>query len=235
MVVAPTVFAGMAWGRIGAAEPSYLPGALETYLADYLAYRGSLLGFERLANGCLVVGVLTLGVLGLVRHAAAGPAARTPAAGIGAAAYGAGAVVFAAAQLAYLAAAERILAVHATPGFDRAALATMLDVADRTDDYVENLGLLLLASGLLALGRQVRPRRQRIADSGLALMITVVVITNLLRSPLNDPALVLAGGLAAPVWRALTVRYVRDLQRRTPPGRPAEREPAHPGQPDPHD
>ena len=135
-VAATAVYATMTFGHD---EPPLAGTTLEAYLDDYLAHRASLLDLDRLANILLVIGLLGLGVLVLVRPAT-GPR--------GAAAFGTGAVIAALAQVTYLAAEERILAVRATPGFNAATLATMLDVADRVDDYAENLGLMLMAVGV---------------------------------------------------------------------------------------
>ena len=102
--------------------------------------------------------------------------------------------------MTYLAAEERILAVRATPGFNAATLATMLDVADRVDDYAENLGLLLMAVGVTTILARTRQPWQRAADVLLVVAIVAVVVTSCARSQLNDIALVVTGAIAVPLW-----------------------------------
>jgi hypothetical protein len=108
--------------------------------------------------------------------------------------------VIALAQVAYLAAAERVLAVRAAPDFDKAALATMLDVADRIDDFVECLGLVLIAAGV-AIVTATTPRRwHRVTDSGFLWATALLIATILIRSPHTDITLVATGLLAIPIW-----------------------------------
>ena len=57
----------------------------------------------------------------------------------------AGALVAAVTQVAYLGALDRVLFASTIESFDPVPLGTMIDAAARTDDYVENCGLLLLA------------------------------------------------------------------------------------------
>jgi hypothetical protein len=82
----------------------------------------------------------------------------------------------------------------------------MLDVVDRVDDYVENLGLLVMAAGAVAMAARATRRWERMVDALFVSTVLAVVASSIARSPLNDVVLVALGGLVGPLW---TVRLAR--------------------------
>ena len=117
----------------------------------------------------------------------------------------AGALVAAVTQIACLGALDRVLFASTIESFNPAPLGTMIDAAGRTDDYVENFGLLLLAIGVLGMtrlkGQSVRaPRGWTVLCPALALGMATVVATIVAASPANNVAPVVVGAALAPVW-----------------------------------
>ena len=95
----------------------------------------------------------------------------------------------------------------------------MTESARRADDYLENLGLLLIAAGLLGLTRLASarsgwPRDWQALSAALAVGVLVVVATSFAGSELNDWALLAVGLVLAPLWAA---RLGLLLSRRVPP------------------
>ena len=137
---------------------------------------------------------------------------------LGSLALAAGAVVAAVAQVAYLGAVEKVFAVSEIAYFDTGSLATMVDAATRTDDYVENLGFLVMAAGLVMLAW---PREAgddatsglRVANWALAIALTAAVMSSFTESVLAIPVLLVVGFAVAPAWILVAARK---LDRSTP-------------------
>jgi hypothetical protein len=197
------LYFGVAVGAVGPEGPS--PDApLPEYVEAYLSYRRALFPFERWENWLLTTALLGLGLLaaGLL----VGPGQRRAAAArLGAVTVACGAVVAALAQMIYLGLVERVFAVSELTYFDIGTLATLVDVATRTDDYVENLGFILIAVGLVALALSREPG----ADESRLFILTCWVLAGSLVALVTasfagidvlDPLMLLVGFVLAPAW-----------------------------------
>ncbi len=174
--------------------------------------------FEQVANWCLAVALVALGLLAVVLHQVAG-FADLLSSGLATVLLLAGSLLAAATQIWYLGTLAPVLDARSIPGVDHGALATMTESARRADDYLENLGLLLIAAGLLCLTRLASarsgwPRDWQALSSALAVGVLVVVATSFAGSELNDWALLAVGLVLAPLWAA---RLGLLLSRRVPP------------------
>lgn len=198
------LYAATASGLVGTTEPE--PGGpLPEYVESYLAYRRLLFPYEQWENWTLVLALLAIGLLaaGLSMGARDGGAAIPVR--LGALALGSGALVAAVAQVTYLGAVERVFAVSAIAFFDTGSLATMVDVASRIDDYVENLGFLMMAAGLIPLAwtggsRGDRSRGFRAASWALAIALAATVAASFTEAAVAVPILLVAGLAVAPAW-----------------------------------
>jgi hypothetical protein len=197
------VYLGTTLSLIGPEEPDS-GGLLQEYVGSYLAYRRALFSFEQWQNWALTLALLGIGLLaaGVLLSRWDG---RPLSVRLGALAVGCGAVVAAVAQVAYLGAVERVFAVGSIAFFDAGSLATMVDVATRTDDYVEDLGFLVMAAGLIALAWTRDPwgdesRVVRTASGSLAVGLVAATITSFMASALADPMLLAVGFIVAPTW-----------------------------------
>ena len=128
-----------------------------------------------------------------------------------------GSVIAAVTQVAYLGAEDRVLAVGDLREFDPAPLATMIDAIGRTDDYVENLGFLLMAVALAAMAlvptsNSLVDRALRVACWALSAGLVLTVVTSFAAAGANDVVLLAVGAVLGPVWVLLLARR---LARRT--------------------
>jgi hypothetical protein len=153
-VVATVTYAATALGLAGPTVPEYA-GDLPGYQGAYLAYRRDGFGYDQVANWTLAAALIALGLLGEVMHQTAGFADRLTSR-LTARLLTAGGVVTAVTQVAYLGAIDQILFVSGLPGADPGPLAAVVDAVERTDDYVENLGQILIGFGLVSLARLAR-------------------------------------------------------------------------------
>ena len=207
-------YAATTSGLVGPKEPE-AGGPLLEYVESYLAYRHLLFPFEQWQNWTLALALLAIGLLaaGLSLGAQDGRAAIQEK--LGALAVGSGALVAAVAQVAYLGAVERVFAVSAITFFDTGSLATMVDVATRIDDYVENLGFLMMAGGLIPLAwtdgaRRDRARGFRAASWALAIALTATVAASFTETAVAVPILLLVGFAVAPAWMLIAARSSLD-------------------------
>jgi hypothetical protein len=205
-----SLYATTTLGLAGPKEPE-AGGPLPDYVESYLAYRGLLFPFEQWQNWTLALALLGIGLIaaGLFLRSWDGGAAIS--ARLGALAVGCGALVAAVAQVAYLGTVERMFAVTDIAFFDTGSLATMVDVATRTDDYVENLGLLMMAVGLIMLAWtrgpwSDRPRGIRAASRALAVGLAAVAAATFSETALADPVMLVVGFAVAPAWMLIAVR-----------------------------
>lgn len=129
-------------------------------------------GGEGVVNWSLAAALLTIAALAVGWLTTAVEPDR-PTARMIASTLAAGSVIAAVTQVAYLGAEDRVLAVGDVREFDPAPLATMIDAIGRTDDYVENLGFLLIAVAVTAMGlgtTSANPGRPRMAGGLLGLV-----------------------------------------------------------------
>ena len=203
-------YAATTTGLVGPKEPEG-GGPIAEYVESYLGYRSQLFAFDQWQNWMLTIALLGIGLLAAGLFSRSGRGLSTEPAEWGASALGSGAVVAAVAQVAYLGAVERTLAVSGIEHFDAGSLATMVDAASRADDYVENLGFLMMAIGLILLAVTRRAwvghtRAIRIASSVPAIVIVAVIATSFAQSDLAMPTLLVVGLVVAPAWIFVVVR-----------------------------
>lgn len=208
--VSSGVYALTTLGVVGPKEPG--PGGpLPEYVESYLAYRTALFPFEQWQNWTLALALLAIGVLAaglFVGSRDSGPARSVR---FGALAVGCGALVAAVVQVAYLGAVERVFAVSDIAFFHTGSLATMVDVARRTDDYVENLGFLMIAAGLitLAVTRHTagdHSRGFRTANWVLGIALTAASAASFATADIADAVLLVTGFAIAPAWMLFAAR-----------------------------
>jgi hypothetical protein len=201
-LVSAVTFALPTLGLTGPTEPKF-GGDLDEYLAAYLAYRRNLFGYEQLENWSLAAALLAFGLLGQLLPYARAVRDRITA-NLAATLLLSGTLIAAATQIYYLGALDRVLFASDVEGFEDAPLATMADAITRTDDYLENFGLMLVAIGLAAMAwlchpRLGWPRAWPALCLLLAATLVAVVATSFGSSDLTDPLLLVAGVLAA-LW-----------------------------------
>lgn len=208
--VSSGVYALTTLGVVGPKEPE-AGGPLPEYVESYLAYRAALFPFEQWQNWSLALALLAIGVLAAGLFVGSRDSKPARSVRFGALAVGSGALVAAVVQVAYLGAVERVFAVSDIAFFDTGSLATMVDVAQRTDDYVENLGLLMMAAGLitLAVTRYAvgdYSRGFRTANWALAVALTAASAASFATADIVDPVLLVIGFAIAPAWMLITAR-----------------------------
>lgn len=166
-------------GVVGSPEPTF-EGDVDGYLTQYLRYRQSIMPAEVVANVSVVIAAIAFAVLMWI-----GPlfgVLRTdPLGNVSSALAFSGAMLFAATQLAYLGALGSVLEASSTGAFDVPDLATLTQVIDRTDDYLENLGMLLIAAalpGARMTSSGLLPTWWRWSTTVLALALVLVVIAS---------------------------------------------------------
>jgi hypothetical protein len=190
-------------GVAGPTEPA-LAGDLDAYLANYLRYRRNLFMFEQIEAWSLAVGLVALGLLGKMLQVARSFADRLTCQ-LATTLMLSGSLLAAATQVYYVGALDRVLDASTVSEFDAGALGTMTQAIGRTDDYLENLGFLLIAGGLLGIARLCTPsagwpRAWNVLCLLLAVALLAVVLTSFASSDLNDPLLLITGVAIAPVW-----------------------------------
>jgi hypothetical protein len=202
--LATATYAVTSFGLAGPDEPE--PGGpVRPYVRDYLAYRRDLEPWEAIEAWALVAALLGLATLVRV---AVGTGARTTQDLVGTAIQ-VGALVTAVTQVMYVGALDRVLSASTVSGPDPFPLGTVVDVIGRTDDYAENLGLMLVAVGVAAWSRvmsSVRARTSPVADLALAVGLLVVVGGSFFDSVVGDVGLLAVGLVIAPVWVMLLAR-----------------------------
>jgi hypothetical protein len=172
--VAGVTFVLLTAGWVGSAEP-VVANDLDLYVADYLRFRQATLPATWVANVAVAAGSVMFGMLvvlagysAVIRNGVVARAAVLLAF--------TGSVIFAATQLASLGALEAVLDAGSAVVSDPRELATWTQVIDRTDDYVENFGVVLIAVSLFGLRLPVGDglaRWWRI--SGMALAAALIV------------------------------------------------------------
>jgi hypothetical protein len=205
------VYAATATGLVGPDEPARADD-VDAYLRDYLAYRNELFGFEQVENWSLAAALLAIAALSVGWLATADEPNRARVR-LAASALALGSVISAVTQVAYLGAEDRVLAVAHLAEFDTAALATMIDAIGRTDDYVENLGYLLISAGTAAMAfmepSSIRPYRWwRVSCSAMSAGLIITVVTSFMSVAANDLALLAVGAVLAPAWILVLARRV---------------------------
>jgi hypothetical protein len=205
------VYAATATGLVGPDEPARADD-LGAYMRDYLAYRDDLFVFEQVENWSLTAALLAIAALSVGWLATADEPNRARAR-LTASALALGSVISAVSQVAYLGAEDRVLAVAHLPELDAAALATMIDAIGRTDDYVENLGYLLISAGTAAMAfmepASIRPDRWWwVFCYAMSVGLIVIVVTSFMTVAANDLVLLAVGAVLAPVWVLMLARRV---------------------------
>jgi hypothetical protein len=196
-LVSAATFATTALGLAGPAEPA-LAGDVDAYLTAYLRYRRDLYPFEQVENWSLAVALVGFGLLGGLLTTTRALTDRMVGYVIGALLVS-GSLIAAATQILYLGALERVLTASTSPPFDTATPGTLTAVIDRTDDYLENFGLLLIAAGLAGLVR-LGTRPWSVLTGLLALSSLGLVFASFAESDLTDPLLLIVGVVLAPAW-----------------------------------
>lgn len=212
-LIAGLTYIATALTWIGPAPPTFaIDQDLDAYLDAYLTFRRETMAAEQIANVAVVVGSLLLGVL-LVIAPRIGALRNDLAGRVGGLLAFTGSVVYAATQLAYLGAIAEVLTTSTIPDFDARNLGTWTQVIDRTDDYVENLGLVLLAVALLLLRTPSNDRhtvRWRAAALILSAGLIILVAASFARAePLTDVMLALSSIVLVPVCAIILGARIR--------------------------
>lgn len=198
-------------GLVGPDEPGRADD-VGAYVRDYLAYRNDLFGFEQVENWCLAAALLAIAAMSVGWLAQVDEPNRARAR-LAASALVLGSVISSVTQAAYLGAEDRVLAVAHLPEFDAAALATMIDAIGRTDDYVENLGYLMISAGTAAMAfiepSPTRPDRWWwVTCLALSGGLVVIVVTSFMSVAASDLALLAVGAVLAPAWVLVLTRRI---------------------------
>ena len=204
-VVATVTYGAVTLELVGPSEPAE-SGPLTTRLTEHFAYQREGFVYEQVANWSLVTALLSLGLLTLLAHVAGTFDDRVGSA-MATSVVVTGTTVAAAAQVVYLAATERVLYSSQFEAVDVVSLTVVGDAVARVDDYLESLGLVLLALGLLGMARLARsepdwPSTLRLLTLALAAGTFAAAATSLARSDAHDLVLLVVGLLVAPPWTA---------------------------------
>jgi hypothetical protein len=205
------VYCATTTGLVGPDEPARAD-VLGAYMRDYLAYRDELFVFEQVENWSLAAALLAIAALSVGWMATADEPNRARVR-LTASALALGSVISAVSQVAYLGAEDRVLAVARLPELDAAALATMIDAIGRTDDYVENLGYLLISAGTAAMAfmepaSNWPDRWWGVSCYAMSVGLIVIVVTSFMTVAANDLALLAVGAVLAPAWVLMLARRV---------------------------
>jgi hypothetical protein len=190
-------------GLLGPNEPAG-SGELRTRLATHMAFQRDGFAYEQVANWSYVTALLSLGMLVLVMARTGGFGDRLSS-GLGAGLVLTGCAIAASAQVIYLGAMERLLYSSQFDDVDVVSLTVQIDAVNRVDDYLENLGYVVIGLGLLTLARLLGagtswPRGWRILTVALAVGTFVAAGTSFALSGAQDWVLLAVGLLIAPAW-----------------------------------